>query len=105
QRWKFPDELVLPVKYHERPTAAPKESAGLVRAVGLGNIVHDVLTDQHPVGAMRRLYARAKEWFDLSGSEVDDAVRRIAEAAKEMSNLFKLDTGAAVDAESVLRRA
>jgi len=105
QRWKFPDELVLPVKYHERPTAAPKECAEIVRVVGLGNIVHDVLTDSEPAPALRRLYTRAEEWFGLTASVVDDTLRRIGECVKEVSGLFKLDTGEGADIESVLRRA
>lgn len=105
QRWKFPNELVLPVKYHERPTAAPKECADIVRVVGLGNYVHDALTDQEPAAALRRLYTRAEEWFGLTASTVDDTLRRIGTSVKEVSALFRLDAGEAADIEKVLRRA
>ncbi|MCC6227798.1 MAG: GGDEF domain-containing protein [Phycisphaerales bacterium] len=105
ERWKLPQELVLPVKYHERPTAAPKECTDLVRLVGLGNLAHDVLSDSDPGPALRRLYQRAEQWFGLTASTVDGLLRRIAEAAKELSTLFKLDTGLAADAEMILTKA
>ena len=29
QRWKLPETLVMPIKYHDRPTAAPAEQKSL----------------------------------------------------------------------------
>ncbi len=105
KRWKLPDELVLPVRYHERPTAAPRECTDLVRCVGLGNYVHDALTDADPTPAMRQLYERAQQWFNLDAAGVDDVVRRIALAVKEIATLFRLDTGTATDVDSVIAKA
>jgi diguanylate cyclase (GGDEF)-like protein len=105
QRWKLPEELVLPVKYHERPTAAPANHTDLVRCVGVGNFAHDVLTDEDPTPALRRFHERVKSWFNIDGEQADELICKIAEGAKEISSLFKLDTGAYSDADEVLRRA
>ncbi|MDX2119239.1 MAG: HDOD domain-containing protein [Planctomycetota bacterium] len=105
QRWKFPMELVLPVKYHERPTAAPKDCAEIVRAVGLGNYAHDALTDSDPAPALKRFYERCKEWFGLDADEVEKVLRRIVDGTKEMSQLFKLNTGPSADADKLLEVA
>jgi diguanylate cyclase (GGDEF)-like protein len=105
QRWKLPEQLVMPVKYHERPTAAPIEGEEIVQCVAVGNLVHDVLTDADPAPAMRRLYERCDQWFGLTGERVDALVRRSAEATRQMSSLFRLDTGAFADADEVLQRA
>lgn len=105
QRWKLPDILVMPVQYHERPTACPSEHTALVRCVGLGNIAHDVLTDEDPVGALRRLHDKASQWFRLTSDRVDELVRSIDEAVREMGPLFKLDTGPFADVDELLGRA
>jgi two-component system cell cycle response regulator len=105
ERWKLPRELVLPVKYHERPTAAPLECAELIRCVGVGNIIHDVLTDEDPTPAMRKLYDKAAYWFNLTPGEIDNAVKRASTGVKELSSLFALDTGASADAEAILAKA
>lgn len=105
QRWKLPDELVLPVKYHERPTAAPAGCLPLVQAVGLGNFAHDALTDADPAEALRKLYGRAQEWFGIGSPDMTQVLRRIAEATKEMSGLFRLDTGRHTDPDEVVRIA
>ncbi|MCC6677493.1 MAG: HDOD domain-containing protein [Phycisphaerales bacterium] len=105
QRWKLPDELVMPVKYHERPTAAPAGCVQLVQAVGLGNYAHDALTDEEPAHSMRRLYGKAQEWFGISATDMSAILRRIAEATKEMSALFRLDTGRHADPDEIVRLA
>jgi len=105
KRWKLPDELVLPVKYHERPTAAPKECTQLVRCVGLGNFAHDALTEADPTDAMRKLYTRCEEWLSMPPTKVDEVMRRIGTAVREMSTLFSLDTGSSTNVDDVLRQA
>lgn len=103
-RWGFPHELVMPVKFHERPTAAPAEQADLVKCVGLGNMVHDALTDADAPRAVARLRAHALDWFGFDGAATDEILVRAAEAAKELSGLIRLDTGAAPDVGAALSR-
>lgn len=102
QRWRLPDELVVPVKYHERPAAAPREHAPIVRCVGLGNLIHDSLTLDDPIPSLAALYHRADQWFGLKAPAVDAIIRRSAEGAKELTSLFRLDTGGFADADAAL---
>lgn len=105
QRWKFPDELVLPVKYHERPSAGPAQYSSIIRLVGLGNIVHDVFTDADPSPALRRFYQRAQQWFNLDSESCDRLIKRIGDSTKDLSTLFNLDLGATPTPEDLLAQA
>ena len=105
ERWKLPNELVLPVRFHERPTAAPSDHTEIVRAVGVGNIVHDVMTDEDPIPALKMLYKRCKQWFDLSPADCDALLDDISKGASELSNLFKIDTGSKSDADAIRQAA
>lgn len=105
QRWKFPDELVLPVKYHERPSAGPSQCSSIIRLVGLGNIVHDVFTDADPSPALRRFYQRAQQWFNLDSETCDRLIKRIGDSTKGLSTLFNLDLGATPTPEELLAQA
>lgn len=105
ERWKLPPELLMPVRFHERPTAAPQEYADLVRAVGLGNIAHDVLTDADPSPAFRRFHARAQHWFDFDAQTCESIIRQIAEGTEQIAPLFNLRTGDASDPVAILERA
>ena len=104
-RWKLPEELTMPVKYHERPTAAPLGHHRIVRAVGLGNIASDVLTDPDPVSALTRFYRLAEQWFTFNPAQSDDILKRITGAAKEMGTLLHVQTGPRIDSDAILREA
>lgn len=105
ERWKLPEELVLPIKYHHRPTAAPQGLLDHVRCVALANVAHDVLSDENPAPANHRFVRRCSEWFDLNAGRAETLIRRIAEAVREVSSLFRLDTGDAADPDEVLSKA
>ena len=105
KKWKLPESLVMPIKYHERPTAAPIEHTGVVRAVGLGNIASDVLGSAAPAEALGRFYARAKQWFGLDYSQADDVLRVIGQQVREVAGLLSLPPTLSVDIEAVLRQA
>ncbi len=105
KRWKLPDELVLPVKYHERPTAAPASCIDNVRCVGMGSMVHDILTLDDASSTLRKLYEKAKAWYKIEGDEIDMLVEKAGEASHEMASLFKLDVGPYADANEILAKA
>lgn len=105
ERWKMPQELVIPVKYHERPTAAPQSHVELIRFVALGNYVHDALTESDNTASMRRAFVRAQEWFGFTSDQMQTLVKRIADSSNEMARLFQLDTGGSINAEQILASA
>lgn len=104
-RWKLPEELTLPVKYHERPTAAPAGHLQIVRAVGLGNIASDVLTSPEPAGTLSRFYARAEQWFLIKPAAADDILKKVSAAAKELSSLLRIDAGPKAEVDRILHQA
>lgn len=104
-RWKLPESLVMPIKYHERATAAPLEHSVVCRAVGLGNIAAELLEASEPADPLRRLYKRAEQWFALSNAETDDLVKAVAAATREVASLLSVPAGAAANADAVLEAA
>lgn len=105
KRWKLPESLVMPIKYHERPTAAPIEHTGVVRAVGLGNIAAEVLTVKEPAEALRRYYERAQQWFALDYSQADDVLKQIGASVREVASLLSVPRGGSVDLDAILAQA
>ncbi len=104
-RWKFPEEFVLTIKFHHTPTAAPLDLSERIRCVHMANIAHDVLTDENPAPATARFRRLCRDWLSLTDKQADGILARVADAAVEMSSLFKLDTGDRADAEKILIRA
>ena len=105
KRWRLPDELVLPVKFHERPTAAPMNVRDTARLLGIGNIVHDIMTLEDTGEALKTLCRRADEWFSISADRVQELVAEIGEDTKQMASLFQLSIGENKSADDVLAEA
>jgi diguanylate cyclase (GGDEF)-like protein len=105
ERWKLPPALSMPVRYHERPTAAPGSCIPLIRCVALGNTVHDVLTDADPAEALRVYHARAEQWFGIDEAAADRMLERIGAGVRELSSLLRLSTGPSANVGEVLKRA
>ncbi|MFI4883224.1 MAG: HDOD domain-containing protein [Phycisphaerales bacterium JB064] len=105
RKWQLPDELSVPIRFHERPTAAPNELKDVVRCVALGNAVHQALTYEDKAACLNRLYDQASRFFCLDKAACDEILKQTATAAKEVSRLFELDTGESVDAAALLRKA
>lgn len=105
-RWKLPEELIQPVKYHERPSAGPGGEVGLlIRAVGLGNTVADALTSDDAQKNMRRYYKRCKEWFNLTDQQADEILKEVVVGTKEMAKLFDIDSGRLPNTDQLVKEA
>lgn len=104
-RWKLPESLVMPIKYHEHPTAAPVEHMGVCRAVGLGNIAADLLTAEDATPHLRKFYQRAEQWFNMSSSDADDVLELIGKSTAEVSKLLAVPTGDISKVQSIIESA
>lgn len=105
QRWKLPEALVAPIRYHERPTAAPGPHAALVQTVGLANIAADVLSQQGGSAMLQQFYVRCEQWMGMSGDQADAALKKIGEGAQELASLLKVQIGPTVSADEILSKA
>lgn len=105
ERWRLPAQLVIPVRYHDRPTAAPSDQAEICRCVGLANVVHDALTDAEPRVSLRKMYEQGEQWLGLDHEAMDQVLKRCTEGTRELARLFNLDTGPFADSEAVLKKA
>lgn len=104
-RWKLPDALVMPIKYHERPTAAPQEHISTCRAVGLGNLVADILSMPPNAVALRRYYKSAESWFGMTEPQADDVLKLVSHQKREVAALLSVPTAAVADAADIIRQA
>jgi len=103
-RWRFPEELVLPIKYHDRPTAAPASHAAIVRAVGLGAMCYEAITKADDA-SLTRVYACASEWLGLDQDATRGVLEGVGEPASEMAAILQLALGEPIDCERVVREA
>ncbi len=104
-RWKLPPELAIPIKFHERPQGSPQDYIDLCQAVGLGNIAADVLCAPEAAVVLKKYYAKAQEWFDISPGKADELMKKISVGAKEVAKLLEVDAAGFNDPDAVRKRA
>lgn len=104
-RWKLPESLLTPIKFHDRPEAAPPEAVHAVRCLALGNIAAETLANLDMPASLVRFRACALEWFGLPAEEAEDLLKRINTASKEIASVLKVAVGATLPVEEILSRA
>ncbi|MFN7374596.1 MAG: HDOD domain-containing protein [bacterium] len=104
-RWKLPPELSVPIRYHERPQAAPQTHIQAVYAVGLGNMAADVLSATEPGVALKRYYAKCEEWFRITPPRTDELMEVIAKGAREVASFLEVDLADYDDPATVRAKA
>tara|TARA_R110002073_G_scaffold1715_3_gene12416 strand:+ start:172372 stop:173895 length:1524 start_codon:yes stop_codon:yes gene_type:complete len=105
ESWKIPHEIVIPVRYHDHPTACPQEFSQTTRCVGFGNMIHAVLSAENPTEQLRRTYSKGSSWLGLNESQIDELIKKSGETAKELGNLFSIDVGSIPNPDEVLAKA
>lgn len=105
QRWKLPETLVMPIKYHERPTAAPMVGRAIVRSVALGNIVADILMQSDRAYWLSQFYQRAHQWFALTATQADEIIETVTKSARDVAKTFDVDMGPTPKSSEILELA
>jgi len=105
ERWKLPSALTMPIKYHERPTAAPLACRDVVRSVALGNLIAEILVQEDRAYWLSKFYQRANQWFSLSAGQADELIETVVKRASEVASLLEVNVGKVPQATDILELA
>jgi diguanylate cyclase (GGDEF)-like protein len=103
ERWRLPAEMIQAIRQHHADT--PSADAPLARAVALGFWAACTLSQKDSSGPLETFTRKAMDWFGLSRDETNILLTSIAEDARELSRLFKINTGAPPDINVILSQA
>jgi diguanylate cyclase (GGDEF)-like protein len=104
ERWRLPEQMIHAIRYHHNPEAAANHIE-LVRAVALGYYAASTLTLQEAGRALNRFCHFAEMWFGFSGPQSTMLLSTISDDARELSRLFKINTGQPPDINAILAQA
>jgi len=93
EKWRLPVTLVMPIRHHELPTAAPRDHAAIVRCVGLGSLAAAALTREDATPWVARFYAKAREWFAIERAEAEAILKQAGEGGRIVSTLLETPIG------------
>jgi two-component system, cell cycle response regulator len=104
-RWKLPAQLVMPIKYHERPSSAPPEHGPLCTAVALGNIAADVVCATEPALPLKKFYERSSQWLKMTPAQADTVLAEVTAGSKDIASLLGVDLGKLPEPKAMLSKA
>lgn len=105
EHWHLPPELVLPIRYHERPDQAPEEIQQMAKCVYVGNSVADVFAAEDPGPSLARYLKEAENQLGIGRDQSQSLLQDIHRGSVEMRRLFDLPTGELGNADDILARA
>lgn len=105
EKWRLPEHISAATRFHHRPDAGEGPNAKMVQVVGASGDAASALTLADPQPKLVSFRRRMRQWFDIDGQTSDDLIRQTGTAAKELSKLLNLDTGAPADVTSILAQA
>ncbi len=104
-RWRLPDSLVQPIRFHGRPNRTPQAATDIVQYVTVAGLIHDALTHENPDEYYEKVFQRCEAWFSFTSDRTEEILAQTTEGARELSRLFEVDTGPYADAETILDKA
>lgn len=104
EKWRLPEEMIAAIKYHHAPDSTTTHQ-DFVRCVGLGVHIAAALTVSNPTPALQRSRMLAAKWFDMSDDRIDELLEQVAEDARDIARLFRVQTGEKPDINQILAQA
>jgi len=105
EKWRLPEILVQPIRYHEHPDNAPPKLSDAVQAVALGAKASDVFLREDSDDAVEAFFSRAREKFKIAREDAAQLLETIGTGTKEIAKLFEIDTGDVPDTGEILGQA
>ncbi len=104
ERWRLPEEMIAAIKHHHAPDAATSHQ-DFVRCVALGAHMAAALTLADAARSLQRVRALAKKWFNLDDAHIDEMLERVADDARDIARLFRVNTGERPNIHHILAQA
>jgi diguanylate cyclase (GGDEF)-like protein len=105
RRWNLPDRLVDAIRWQHALTEKDPPGDAFVRQIILANLIAEALELEPPTDSINAYLAAAHEWFGLDDSDACEILSSITASVQELSRLFNVKTGAAVDVAALLAQA
>lgn len=105
EKWRLPEHISEATRLHHQPECAAGPNARMVQLVGVSGDAAAALTLADPHPKLSRFRMRMCQWFGMDGQMSDEIIRQTGTAAKQLSKLLNLETGASPDVASILAQA
>ncbi|GAB4178950.1 MAG: hypothetical protein Tsb0017_06760 [Geothermobacteraceae bacterium] len=105
ERWRLPDTVVAPVRYHHCPQESPQKNREAVEVVHMADQLSAIYHGTDLGRTVERVQGLMTSRFGLSGPAVTMLVDSVAEKAREVFVSFDLDPGDMIPYSQMLEMA
>ena len=105
RKWSLPEELLLPIRYHENPDEAPEAGRKTARIVALGNKAAVPFMSQNAKAPLDDFLASATLWFQMTEEAATQILQSAGAAGPQMAELFNLPPCKTEDVGVILAQA
>ena len=104
QNWRFPEDLAVPIRYHHRPAAAPKQHATRARLAHAAEAIADLfeVADKH--GAIRTASVTTKA-AGLAFMDLDPLMEEVGEVVTIAAEMLQITVGQQPTYEQIMEMA
>ncbi|HRP62664.1 MAG TPA: HDOD domain-containing protein [Phycisphaerales bacterium] len=105
ERWNMPHRLVEVIRFHHDHAGVSRDAKELVKVIRLARMAASLSAESAADGEMMRFLREAKSSFSMDKPAVRTLLTRMAEAAKDLSWLFRIDTGGTLSIDCIMEEA
>jgi diguanylate cyclase (GGDEF)-like protein len=106
RRWKLPENICDAIRYHHEPDLANVPDLEMIRAVALGVLAAEAMSDESSAAAIRKLESQTIAWFGAKCAlETESLLADIGESSKTLAKMFDQDIGEIPDASMLMAQA
>ena len=103
--WKFPEDLVIPIRYHHRPGAAPKQHAMRARLAHAAEAIADLfeVADKH--GAIKTARSATRAVGMASMMDLKPLMDQVGVVVTDASEMLQITVGKQPSYEEIVEQA
>lgn len=105
RKWSLPEQLLLPIRYHENPDEAPEAGRKTARIVALGNKAAMPFMTPDTRTPLDDFLASATLWFQMKEEAATQILQSAGAVGPQMAELFKLAPCKTEDVGAILAQA
>lgn len=105
QQWGLPDQITIPIAWHQQPDMAPAEAECPARVINLSDKLSAAFHGKPAKHKLKTFRDELKQHYQLSDDKINQLIQEISEQSSEVLSFFDISTKLAKSATELLQEA
>jgi len=105
QQWGLPEQITLPIAWHQQPNLAPEEIRCPARVINLADKLSAAFHGRPAPSKLSTFRDELSNFYQLSNSKIDQIIEEVSEQSCEVLSFFDIPNSLAKSATEILQEA